>query len=77
MPKAKCTIISFSNTRNDFSDPWGIKNGYLIHVRNFDGQTLPHPTVYVNCPSVFKTKTLVEFTIFFSNFGGTLLVNKH
>ena len=29
-------------------DPKDIKNGYLINVRNFDGQTFPHPTVAYN-----------------------------
>ena len=31
--------------RHESFDPKDIEYGYFIHVRNFDGQTLPHPTV--------------------------------
>ena len=31
--------------RHESFDPINMKNGDLIHFRNLDGQTLPHPTV--------------------------------
>ena len=34
--------------RHESDDPKDIKNQYLIHFRNLDGQTLPIPTVSSN-----------------------------